>query len=805
MFQARSQRRRRVNSDHYGVSHKQQRARSRQFSLESLESRMMLTGTWTPLAHTAPASIFNSAMILLSDGTAMIQASGGSNTWYRLSPDSSGSYVNGNWSTLTSMSLARSAFPSNMLPDGRVFVFGGEYSGPDNVRTDNNSGEIYDPVANSWTAIASYPAASFGDGPTVVLSDGRVLAGDKYGAESSIYDPATNTWTAPISKLWGEINDEETWVKLPDGSVLSKSFKSPNPPLTDRAAVGQRFDPTTMSWIPSGATKLPLGLQNDGEMGPGMLLPDGHVFQIGANGNTALYTPPTPGDGTNNEGSWANGPSIPGGLGGDDSPAAMLPNGHVLLAAGATPGGGSPTKIFEFDPIANSLTDVTPTSPNLSNSSVWPTRMLMLPSGQVLFAYGTNQLYVYTPNGAPNPSWKPTITNVAANGNHFTLTGTQLNGLSAGANYGDDAEMDSNYPIVELTSGTGQVYFARTSNWNSTGVQTGSLPVSTDFSLPTNMPYGNYSLSVIANGIASDPVPFTGGFTGTSADLAITYSAPGVFEGNNIVYTVVVTNKGPTNATGVVLSDTLDAGVNYVSVSKSQGSVTKSGNVLTFSMGSIAAGKTATATITVQTAEDGNVIDAASVTGSVFDADTTNNSVAITTAVPEGPINVSSPITVKKNANNLTVATFTHANGIGPASAFVATIDWGDGITSTGAITLSRGTYSVQGSHTYTTNGSHTVTTTVVESENTPHVAQQSLIAGTSSVSTAQAGSGQATSTDNTATAPVPPAATPTKSLGLTPAAVDHVFGPTTFNHTGPAQNQSTIVSDSLATFFAGL
>ena len=65
------------------------------------------------------------------------------------------------------------------------------------------------------------------------------------------------------------------------------------------------------------------------------------------------------------------------------------------------------------------------------------------------------------------------------------------------------------------------------------------------------------------------------------------------------------------------------------------------------------------------------------------------------------------------------------------------------------------------------------------------------------------AGSGQATSTVNTATAPAAPAATPTKSLGLTPAAVDHVFGPTAFNHTTAAQN--TIISDSLANFFARL
>jgi len=63
----------------------------------------------------------------------------------------------------------------------------------------------------------------------------------------------------------------------------------------------------------------------------------------------------------------------------------------------------------------------------------------------------------------------------------------------------------------------------------------------------------------------------------------------------------------------------------------------------------------------------------------------------------------------------MTVATFTHANGVEPASAFQATIDWGDGKTSTGSITLSGTTYSVVGSHSYKKAGSHTITTTVTE------------------------------------------------------------------------------------------
>ena len=169
-----------------------------------------------------------------------------------------------------------------------------------------------------------------------------------------------------------------------------------------------------------------------------MLLPDGRVFVAGnmsainGNSNTAIYTPSTTPGGT---GTWVSGPALPDGLEARLSSAALLPNGHVLFAVGIMP-----VRLFEFDPtapIATSLTEVTPTTPDLSGQMANVTRMLDLPSGQILFegASNTSELDLYTPSGSPQAAWKPTITSVVANGNNYTLTGTQLNGLSAGASY----------------------------------------------------------------------------------------------------------------------------------------------------------------------------------------------------------------------------------------------------------------------------------------------------------------------------------------------------------------------------------
>ncbi|HLX70422.1 MAG TPA: hypothetical protein VKV04_12415, partial [Verrucomicrobiae bacterium] len=91
----------------------------------------------------------------------------------------------------------------------------------------------------------------------------------------------------------------------------------------------------------------------------------------------------------------------------------------------------------------------------------------------------------------------------------YHLTGFGLNGLSAGATYGDDAQMDSNFPLIRMSNSVGQVYYARTYGWTSTGVMTSNKVVTTEFALPASLPAGTYSLVTVANGIASDPVPFT--------------------------------------------------------------------------------------------------------------------------------------------------------------------------------------------------------------------------------------------------------------------------------------------------------
>src|SRR4051794_28582295 len=100
---------------------------ARRVAVEPLEGRTLLASNWTAVTP-APSTI--GTMMLLTDGTVIGQQAGVTNTWFKLTPNSSGGYSSGTWSNIASMNLQRLYTGSNVLQNGNVFVVGGEYSGP---------------------------------------------------------------------------------------------------------------------------------------------------------------------------------------------------------------------------------------------------------------------------------------------------------------------------------------------------------------------------------------------------------------------------------------------------------------------------------------------------------------------------------------------------------------------------------------------------------------------------------------------------------------------------------------------------
>ena len=102
-----------------------------------------------------------------------------------------------------------------------------------------------------------------------------------------------------------------------------------------------------------------------------------------------------------------------------------------------------------------------------------PTRMRMLdlPDGTVLFTPTDSgcgiRSYMYQPAGAPLAAGQLAINSIYSERwtALYTLNGTLLNGISEGAAYGDDAQMNSNYPLIRMTnilSGHAGIMRART-------------------------------------------------------------------------------------------------------------------------------------------------------------------------------------------------------------------------------------------------------------------------------------------------------------------------------------------------------
>jgi hypothetical protein len=114
-----------------------------------------------------------------------------------------------------------------------------------------------------------------------------------------------------------------------------------------------------------------------------------------------------------------------------------------------------------------------------------------------------------------------------------------------------------------------------------------------------------------------------------------------------------------------------------------------------------------TAVVTVTRTTDNATI---APSGTVAVADTDNLSASGTTL--HGDPNAA--------LTNVTVATFTDSNTSNVAGDFVATVDWGDGTTTTGTVSGASGAFTVTGSHTYTQNGQDTIVVTVTEEPDNP-------------------------------------------------------------------------------------
>lgn len=545
-------------------------------------------GTWVA-APQAP-DINGSGLVLLTDGRVMCHTRNGltyGTHWDILTPDINGSYINGTWSdSIPPMNYDREFFATQVLQDGRVYVAGGENG------TGGDYAEVYDPLTNSWTPTGPIPGGwNMYDGNSEILYNGTVLEGPQIGAHPSfdclIYNPSTNLFTVAPSSLYN--HDEAQWLKLPDSSVLFVGIASTK---------SNRYIPQLNKWVNDDTLPVKLYDVYGEEAGAGLMLPNGKAIFFGATPHNAIYTP----SGDTMPGMWTAAADFPtvGGvqLGQVDAPAAMMVNGKILCAVSPIGLSSSdefrnPVYFFEYDYTTNTFTQVTSIIPTFGCDSMPGTtcsqiNMIDLPDGNVLVAIGQTptlegpppiiQYFVYKPGSGPIPQGKPTINNIYQANCTYYITGKLFNGISEGAAYGDDWEMETNYPLVRLTSGT-KVYYARTFYWNRIGaLQTDSLEDTAQFTLPAGLPAGTYSVVVVANGFASNPSTYTfNPYTVTPSVLAnvncngsVKGNAQATVQGGNSPYSYNWSNGSTSNPTGPVLT----AGTYTITITDSKGCTT---------------------------------------------------------------------------------------------------------------------------------------------------------------------------------------------------------------------------------------
>ena len=519
--------------------------------------------TWTKI--TTEPSVSVGSMLLLTDGRVLVHSepncngcTGNYSNWYTLTPDNTGSYVNGTWLQVASLpsGYAPLFFGSAVLPDGKVIVSGGEYNCTNGCSGIWQSlGALYDPAANTWTSTIPPAKSNIGDAQSVVLPNGTWMQAEccaiAFGNSTFPVYYSFNETTLSFTELANSADgknddfDEEGWNLLPNGEVLTVDAYTSNTVLTGTNS--ETYNSTTNTWSTAGSTLQQLWDSNCGkgngsyELGPAVLRPDGTVFATGASdceaGHTAVYNSST--------GVWSAGPDFLNKDAANDAPAALEINGNVIVEGSPFKGTfSSPSLIYEWN--GTTLTQVA-APPNAVNTASYQGHMLLLPNGQIMYTDFSKDVEFWTAAGTYESAWQPTITSVPSTlvlGTTYAISGTQFNGLSQGAAYGDDFQDATNYPLVRIVNNTtGHVFYAKTHGHSTMAVATGNELVSTNFDVPAGMETGSSSLYVVANGIPSAAAAVTvstsggGSFTIATTPTKGTI-APGGSENVKITTTV---------------------------------------------------------------------------------------------------------------------------------------------------------------------------------------------------------------------------------------------------------------------------
>jgi N-acetylneuraminic acid mutarotase len=451
-------------------------------------------GTWFSTAIAPFARALHTATLLPN---GQVLAAGGTNGDTTLGSTSLYDPPTSSWLATTSLNGARQRHTATLLPDGKVLVAGGT-TGSSVLA----SAELYDRSNATWTNTGGLSTSRY-DHTATLLANGNVLVTGgvrpgtlgvpTYVSSAELYNPASGLWTATTRLTTAR--HYHTATLLLNGKVLVTGGSNAN---NNYLGTSELYDPSTGAWTATGSLAAPR------ELHTATLLPDGRVLVAGGNddangqgiflSSVEIYNPAT--------GTWTAGPSL--GTAREGHSATLMPDGRVLVVAGAGNGNTYLTDAELFDPSIGKWTAAGSNSPRLRHTAT------LLPNGRVLavggfFASGAAQTNTafYDPGfNFLRPTWQPQISSAfstsALDGLHLFLAGSRLQGISQ-ASGGYSQESATNYPVVQLRSiDNGQEVFLQTDpafGWSDRLFQSTVI---------TGFPFGPALVTVFANGIPSD-------------------------------------------------------------------------------------------------------------------------------------------------------------------------------------------------------------------------------------------------------------------------------------------------------------
>lgn len=222
----------------------------------------------------------------------------------------------GQWSTTGSMTHPRSQATADFLPNGNVFIIGGEIDGP-------SAGELFDPSTGTFSVASPLPIEA-NVSTSTLLNDGTVLVTANNPTNASVYyaflyDYLSDSWIQVDSPLGSTYQDFAS--RLHDGRVLFVGNGVP-----------QVFDPATRSFSYTSSLPLLRDYFVIPSLSEAITLDDGRVYIAGGSYSAEsfplaeIYDP--------EKGTFEAAPDLA--VHREMSVSVKLQNGNVLIVGGGT-------------------------------------------------------------------------------------------------------------------------------------------------------------------------------------------------------------------------------------------------------------------------------------------------------------------------------------------------------------------------------------------------------------------------------------------------------------------------------------